>query len=122
MKKANTMTDLVRRSFSHLDTSLFKVLFTSYVRPHLDYSQAVWAPHLKKHTNMLENVQRRATKLIDGFKNLNPQERLEKLKLPTLTYRRIRNDLIEINKHFHVYDRESISRHVQHQTRTSKST
>jgi hypothetical protein len=120
VKKANTIVGLIRRSFSHLDANLFKILFASYVRPHLEYAQAVWAPHLKKHINMIENVQRRATKSIDGFKNLSPQERLEKLKLPTLTYRRMRNDLVEIYKHFHVYDKDTISRRFQHQTRTSR--
>ena len=40
----------------------------------------------------IEDVQRRATKLIPEIKNLNYPERLRKLKLPTLSYRRISND------------------------------
>ena len=47
---------------------------------------------------MIENVQRRATKMIPGFNSLTYPERLQKLKLPTLTYRRLRGDLIEAYK------------------------
>ena len=43
----------------------------------------------------LENVQRRATKKIPGFKNMSYEDRLQKLKLPTLAYRRKRGDMIE---------------------------
>ena len=53
---------------------------------------------------MIENVQVRATKLVDGFGKMTYQERLERLKLPTLAYRRLRGDMIETYKHFHTYD------------------
>lgn len=36
----------------------------------------------------IENVQRRATKLIPSLKNLEYADRLRKLKMPTLKYRR----------------------------------
>jgi hypothetical protein len=44
----------------------------------------------KKHITAIKNVQRRATKLIPGFKDITDEERLKILKLPTLTYRRKR--------------------------------
>ena len=64
----------------------------------MEYANQVWAPRVLKHIDMIENVQRRATKLIPGFKNLSYEERLRKLKLPSLTYRRLRGDLIEMYK------------------------
>ena len=76
IKKANTMIGLIRRSFSFLDVSLFKHLYTAFVRPHLEYCQAVWSPYLRKHTNAIEKVQERATKLIDGLKNIPYENRL----------------------------------------------
>ena len=87
---------------------MFLKLYTAFVRPHLEYAVAVWSPHLMRHVDLIEKVQMRATKLVDGFSKLTYQERLEKLKLPTLSYRRLRGDLIEIYKHFHRYDQEVI--------------
>ena len=55
---------------------------------------------------MLENVQIRATKLVDGLGNLDYEERPKHLNLPSLTFRR--GDLIELYKHFHHYDQDTI--------------
>ena len=108
VNKANSIVGLIRRSFAHLDGNLFKRLYTTLVRPHLEYAQAVWSPISQKLVDMLENVQKRATKLIDGYANLDYEERLRRLDLPTLVYRRARGDMIEVYKHFHAYDQEQI--------------
>ena len=107
VNKANAIVGLIRRSFSFLDENLFKKLYTSFVRPHLEYAQSVWAPHLVKHIEMLEKVQIRATKMVDGFGSLDYSERLRKLDLPTLVYRRARGDMIEVYKHLHIYDQDT---------------
>ena len=120
IKTANIVMGLIRRSFSFLDYKLFKKLYTTFVRPHLEYAQAVWAPHLKKHVKMLENVQKRATKLVDNLNDLEYSERLRKLDLPTLAYRRARGDMIELFKHFHSYDRPSLSNSFLPSTRPSR--
>ena len=46
----------------------------------------------------LENVQRRATKLIPTLQNLSYPERLQSLNLPSLSYRRNHIDLIMVYK------------------------
>ena len=120
VRKANAIVGLIRRSFSFLDCKLFKKLYTTFVRPHLEYAQSVWAPHLKKYINMLENVQIRATKLVDGLGSVNYPEQLRKLQLPTLVYRRARGDMIEVYKHMHTYDRAILSRRLQLQPRGSR--
>ena len=61
VKKANAIVGLIRRTFSFLDCRMFKKLYTTFVRPHLEYAQAVWSSHLKKNINIVENVQIRAT-------------------------------------------------------------
>ena len=98
IKKANQMIGVIRRSFLHLDEETFILLYKSMVRPHLEYANQVWAPRHMKHIEMLENVQRRATRLVPGLKGLDYEQRLKKLRLPTLAYRRLRGDLIEVFK------------------------
>ena len=108
VKKANSIMGLIRRSFSFLDGDLFKKLYTSFVRPHLEYAIPVWSPHLRKQIRMIERVQERATKSVDGMTNLDYKERLKKLELPTLEFRRQRGDMIQVWKHFNSYDRATL--------------
>ena len=54
-----------------------------------------------------ERVQRRATKLVPSLKDLSYEERLKKLNLPTLAYRRSRGDMVETFKIINgLYDRD----------------
>lgn len=76
----------------------FRLLYTSLVRPHLEYANPIWNPYFKKHIDMIENVQRRATKMVPGLADLTYEDRLKRLKLPTLRYKRSRGDIIEANK------------------------
>ena len=50
---------------------------------------------------MIENIQRRTTKLVPELKNLDYGDRLRELKLPNLNYRRARGDMIEMYKYLH---------------------
>ena len=108
IKKANMMVGLIRKSFSFLSCSLFKRLYTTFVKPHLEYGQFIWSPHLKKYINVIENVQIRATKLVDGLSKLDYLERLRRLELPTLVHRRARGDMIEMYKNFHFYEKTTL--------------
>ena len=122
INKANAVLGLIRRSFSFLDCHLFKKLYTTFVRPHLEYAHSVWSPHSLKHINIIEiDVQKRATKLVDGLHNYSYSKRLTKLDLPTLVYRRVRGDMIEVYKHFHTYDQLSISSSFRPRNRTSRT-
>ena len=98
VNKANSVMGVIRRTFEFLDIKTFKISFTALVRPHVEYANQVWNPHLKKHIDKLENVQRRATKLVPGLSKLTYEEGLRKIGLPTLAYRRIRGDMIETYK------------------------
>ena len=121
VNKANSLVGIIRRSFTHLDPDTFVKIFVAFVRPHLEYGQVIWSPHLRKYINMIEKVQMRATKLINGFQNLSYAERLEKLNLPTLAYRRLRGDMIETYKHFHSYDQSILSTSFKPRNRPSRS-
>ncbi len=97
---------LLHRTFQYLDKPTFLLLYKAFVRSQLEYASSVWNPYLKKHLVALENVQRRATRLIPSMKHLEYPERLQTLnELPTLAYRRTRGDIIEIYTILHnLYD------------------
>ena len=101
VNKANRIVGLIRRSFSHIDKDGMRQMYISMVRPHLEFANVVWSPHYDKDINIIEQVQRRTTKLIPGLKNLSYEDRLKEMDLPTLAYRRKRGDLIEAFKYTH---------------------
>ncbi len=77
---------------------MVKKIITSLIRPTLEYAAVVWNPHLKKHIEKLEKVQRAATRWVPSLKDLSYEESLKKLQLPTLTERRERGDMIMLYK------------------------
>ena len=81
-----------------MDKDIFLTLFKSIVRPHLEYGNSVWSVIYKKEAIQLENVQRRATKLIKNIQHKTYTQRLKYLGLPSLQYRRLRADMIETCK------------------------
>lgn len=92
VKKANALTGMIRRTFTYMDKNIYKTLFTTIVRPHLEYGAPIWNPYKIKLINLIENVQRRSTKQVPGLRDLPYKERLRRLKLPSLKYRRYRGD------------------------------
>ena len=96
--KATRMVGAIRRAFRYLDGKTFVKLYKSMVRCHLEFAVSVWSPYLEKDIKEMETVQMRATKMLPETKNLNYEERLRLLNLPTLVYRRHRGDLIELYK------------------------
>ena len=61
-------------------------------------------PYTKKNIQLIENDQRRATRILPELKGLSYGERLESLKLPTMHYRRKRYYLIQLFKKEHGYE------------------
>ena len=96
IETVNKILGIIRRSFIYLDADILLPLYKALVRSHFDYAMIIWNPHMVKHIESIEGVQRRATKMIP--EHLSYPERLKKLKLPTMAYRRARGDMIEVFK------------------------
>ena len=88
------MLGTIKRNFNSRDPVVIRLLYTTLVRPILDYASTIWNPHHLGNIRELENIQRRATKFIPTLENLPYSDRLQSLNLPSLSYRRNRMDLI----------------------------
>jgi hypothetical protein len=92
--KANQVLGMIRRNIKHFTRASLILLIKSLIRPHLEYSVQVWSPYYRKDIDIIERVQRRATKLLPSIRGLPYQQRLEFLQLQSLETRRLRADLI----------------------------
>ena len=93
-KKANSVLGMLKRAFRCWNEKTFKILYTTFVRPHLGTRRLLG----KKGHIVLEKIQQRATKIVPSLKNLCYAERLAKLNLTSLEIRRNRGDLIQLFK------------------------
>ena len=102
--KGNQVLGMIRRNITYKEKSLIVPLYKAIVRPHLEYCIQAWSPYLRKDIDMLEKIQRRATKLIPGLRDLRYEERLKECGLTTLETRRLRGDQIEVFKILNGYE------------------
>ena len=57
----------MRKAFVHRGADVWKRLYMTYVRPHLEYAVAAWNPNHYQDIAKLERVQRRATSKSSPF-------------------------------------------------------
>lgn len=98
---ANKLLGIMRRGFTYLSKTTFSLIYKGIIRPIVEYASTVYSPILMKDVNKLESIQRRATKMVVGMAEKSYEERLKYLNLPTLRYRRLRGDMINVYKYLH---------------------
>ena len=84
----------------YISVDTLPVLYKTLVRPHLEYGNLIWGPFNRADQKLIERVQRRATRLVPEIKGLPYPERLRRLGLPSLYYRRRRGDMIAMYQVF----------------------
>ena len=78
---------LIRRNIVYKEKELIIPLYKTIVRPHLEYCIQAWRPYRKKDIDILERVQRRATKVIKKFRNISYEMRLKECGVVLCTSR-----------------------------------
>jgi len=88
--KANKILNLLRRHLYNCNQEVKKKAFTTFVRPHLEYSSSVWDPYYKQDITALEKVQRRGARFVTGIYSYNHSvtSMLQDLEWPPLDHRR----------------------------------
>jgi hypothetical protein len=80
------------------EIGLWEQLYTTYIRPHLEFAAPVWNLNYQGDIDLLEKVQGRATKVPHALLRYNSETRLTFLKLTMLKERRARGGCIQVFK------------------------
>lgn len=97
-KKANGILGCIKKSASKSLKEVIFPLYSTLVRPHLEYCLQFWAPQLGKDRDLLEGVQKRTTKMIKGLEHILYEEKLSNQALLSLGKRRLMGDPINVYK------------------------
>ena len=63
-RKANCVLGCIKKGVTRREREMIVLLYSALVRPHLEYCIQAWSPQYRKDMELLERVQRTATKMI----------------------------------------------------------
>lgn len=106
VNKSKSLLGFMKRwSKEFKDPYITKLLFTTIVRPSLEYASPVWNPHYEVYSDMIESVQKQFLIFALSHFEWNPQEdlppyesRLKLIRLPTLQSRRTTSNVLFLHK------------------------
>jgi len=78
---ANRTLGMTNRTIVNKDSKTILKLYQSLVKPKLEYCVQAWKPYLQKDIELLDKVQRRATRMMTNDKSLSYYDRLKKFGL-----------------------------------------
>ena len=103
--KASRVLGMINRNIANKSKSVILPLYTSLVRPHLEYCVQVWNPHLVKDIAKLERIQKRAVRMMNDVAGNSYEEKLKNLNLFSLEKRRVRGDMIAVFRIINGFDK-----------------
>ena len=85
--KANRIVGITKHTFSRKNIYMFQILFKPLVRPILEYCSSIWSPYTKVSARKNEQIQHRATKMVENLMDVSYSDRLCIIGIPTLQFR-----------------------------------
>ena len=81
--------------------SILLNLYKSFIRPIVEYGTIIWGPYYVLDQQLIERIQRRATKLIHGLHEQPYVDCLARLHLSSLQYHCLKGDLMLLYRMYH---------------------
>jgi len=95
VNKFDAVFGLIYKNLRYMLSDTFGMLYKTFVRSHLEYANCIWSPSRQTAINKIEKVQM-MTRMVQHLKKYSYEARLRCLNLPTLKYRRLRGNMIQV--------------------------
>ena len=120
-RTAQTVLSQIGRSFHFRDRHIFVRLYKNYVRPHLEFSTPAWSPWTEEDKKTIEDVQRRAMRMVSGLRADTYEGKLLEVGLDSLEERRHQADMLQVYKILHGIDKANIFERAAAADRTTRA-